>query len=432
MKGRRSLILYPPAGERLVSHRRWYNKWIPLLGWLWYFFAACVTLRLVLLWALAVVPSLGSYALFGTEGGADWIGAALISVTVVGFFAGWLARPRLKVEALSPLRVEQGEPAALRYRVTNRGRFAARDIRIDTLGFLRAVRISPAGIHLLPAGESALVTGECLAKERGRFRLPGLRWETSFPLGLWRWGRTSREERVLNVYPAYAVLDSFELPLGPRDSPDRLAGGRAVRAAIEFRGCREFHAGDSLRAIHPRSSARAGKPVIKEYQEEGRGRTAILVDTWLRREPLFSWQSKTTPVEAALSLTASIAERLSHDDHVLELLAAGPGVYRFESAGRIGYLEDVLDILAAVEYVRQDPLPRLAPILLDEIRAIQSVCLVFVNWNQARADFVTDLLSNGVGVRVFLIRPRRAGRPPNLPDDAVLLAAEDIFEEAAK
>jgi DNA-directed RNA polymerase subunit alpha len=72
----------------------------------------------------------------------------------------------------------------------------------------------------------------------------------------------------------------------------------------------------------------------------------VLVDT--RRPLSVRWRDllpRSSPFEAALALTAAIVEALSVTDRVLELLIAGPEVYRFVSAGRVGYFEDVLDIL---------------------------------------------------------------------------------------
>ena len=126
------------------------------------------------------------------------------------------------------------------------------------------------------------------------------------------------------------------------------------------------------------ATERAPGLIVKEFQTEGRARTALLVDTrgrWMfggTRERLLDID----PFEAALSIAASVVDYLATTDRVLELLVAGPEVYRFVSAGRIGYLEEVMDILAAVEPMKDDPLERLEPMLLDEIRLIQSVCLI--------------------------------------------------------
>jgi hypothetical protein len=123
-------------------------------------------------------------------------------------------------------------------------------------------------------------------------------------------------------------------------------------------------------------------------------RTAVLVDT---RRPLSGrwWDllPRFSPFEAALALTAAIVEALSVTDRVLELLIAGPEVYRFVSAGRVGYFEDVLDILSGIESCREDTLDKLEPLLFEEIRLIQSVCLVLTGWDARRAALKTEMAS---------------------------------------
>ena len=201
------------------------------------------------------------------------------------------------------------------------------------------------------------------------------------------------------------------------------------REAYEFHGCREFRDGDSLRHIHPRSSARLGEPVIKEYQAEGRSRTALLVDTratWWRTNSVKEFLRKDDPVEAALSLAASVADSLSVTDRVLELLVAGPNLFRFVSAGRVGYLEEVLDILSGIEASTQDPISRLTPVLFEEIPLIQSVCLLFTVWDAQRAELVKSLEAVGVGLKPVLVTPNGI-RPEGLPLEVLCLSAREIL-----
>jgi hypothetical protein len=137
-------------------------------------------------------------------------------------------------------------------------------------------------------------------------------------------------------------------------------------------------------------------------------------------------------VEAVLSVAASLADFLARSDRVLELLVAGPGVYRFVSAGRTGFLEEVLDILAAVEACASDPLSRLAPLLVREIRSIQSVCLVLGGWDARRAEFVRSLQDHGVGVKLVLVASGSGGCPPvpgvpEPPPDAVCLDCSAVL-----
>jgi hypothetical protein len=136
--------------------------------------------------------------------------------------------------------------------------------------------------------------------------------------------------------------------------------------------------------------------------------------------------TRADPVEAALSLAAAIVDALSSTDRVLELLVAGPQIYRFVSAGRVGYLEEVLDILAAVESSRDEPFDRLEPLLFDEIRTIQSVCLILTGWDARREALVREISAWEAGLKVVLLVAH--GRSvAGLPPEVVCLSARDVL-----
>jgi uncharacterized protein (DUF58 family) len=329
-----------------------------------------------------------------------------------------------------PIRVECGSRFETRYVVRNLGRRAVRDLGVDTLIFSDwlSLRRQRAHLALLPGGAAEEVSGFGHALARGVYSLPALRCDSGFPCGFWRWGQTELVERTLFVYPRYARLEVLDIPLGHRHRQELSSARELAREALEFHGCREFRDGDALRHVHPRSSARVGMPVVKEFQTEGRSRTALLVDTrargWLAtaRERL----RENDPLEAALSLAAAIVDALSVTDRVLELLVAGPEVYRFVSKGRVGYLEEVLDILAAIEPCLDDPLDRLEPLLFEEIRSIQSVCLILTGWDARREALVRDIGMWDIGLKVMLVTTD--GRPPvGLPPEVLCLAARDVL-----
>lgn len=418
-------LLLPQVGERLVVRTGWGSRRVPLALWGYYCAVAWMTPRLVAVVAVAIVPTMGLFAL-GVENELARVGFAVIAMLLAEIGAGWLMRPRVEVRSAMPVRVACGQPFALRYAVTNRGRRAIYDLGVETLPYpnLMDLRLQSPQIAVLPAGQRTDVEGQADPRRRGRYRLPPLRWDTDFPLGCWRWGRTDWAERGLTVYPQYAPLETLSIPLGIRHRVDTDAARQLARSALEFHGCREFRTGDATRHVHPRSSARLGIPIVKEFQAEGHGRTAIVIDTW-RTSPL----ARTRPdpvVEAALSLAASVAEFLARSDRVLELLVAGPGLYRFVSAGRVGFFEEVLDILASVEPCRDDPLPQLTPVLVDEIRAIQSVCLILGRWDARRSALTEELAAWQVGLKTVLITRRERPPPAGLPADAVCVSARAI------
>lgn len=421
------LALHAPVGYRRLRYTGIHRR-VPFVGWLYYLLCSHGTPRLLAYGVVGVVPTL-VLLFFGVDSPFFMLGFAVLAYTLAGMAVGLAIRPRLHVICHGPVRMEAGSKAPVRYEVRNVGRLASRDISIDTLIYPdpRHLRLSTARIPTLAAGGVCTAEGRIIGRKRGSYVLPALRYDSSHPFGVWRWGRTSGVPRTVIIYPRYARLVSFDIPLGVRNRLDAADSRQLAREALEFHGCREFRDGDALRHVHPRSSARLGIPVVKEYQAEGRSRTAVLVDT--AATPLATlWHTRGVDlVEGTLSLAAALTDALARTDRVLELLVAGPGIYRFVSAGRAGYLEDVLDILAALEPCQEDPVARLAPVLLDEICAIQSVCLLLTRWDAKRKALVDQLEAFGVGLRVVLVTPRRR-RPDGLPGDVVCHAVQDVLD----
>ena len=402
----------------------------PWLHWVYYWVVAHLTVRLIFVGVVGISPTF-LIMLTGYEDRSFQVSYLLLAWMLSCMAIGLIRFPAIEVEASFPHRVEAGSTFTTSYRLYNRGRRVARSLDVDTILFsaITHLLIRRAHCAVLYPGEIETVRGMGHARIRGIYTLPALRWDTDYPCGLWRWGETQRLVRTLVVYPKYVRLEELNIPLGNRNKNELAASQERSREAYEFHGCREFREGDSLRHVHPRSSARLGFPVVKEYQSEGLSRTALLVDTqssWWRDNSIQGLLRKDDPVEAALSLAASIADALSVTDRVLELLVAGPNLFRFVSAGRIGYLEEVLDILAGIESSTTDTLSQLEPVLFEEISLIQSVCLLFTLWDSKREELIKRAHMWGIGVKAVLITPD-GKRPKELPAEVLCLSARTIL-----
>ncbi len=420
-------ILYPCLGHRILGGDDWRGRHVPLISWLYYASAAWSTPRLPVLAFITLVPA-GGLMYFGIQSAANILGVAFLSLLIAGWFITTMLRPRLEVATHLPARVPAGSEYQVQYTVDNKGHRAAFDVEVETLPFpyLLELRSSPAWLHYLPPGRQSRIMGSGRALKRGRYLLQPMRWSTDFPFGLWRRGKTDWSHRTLNVYPAFTPLQTLNLPEGASGRRETHSARHLTREALEFHGCREFRAGDLVRHIHPRSSARLGFPVVKEFKADDRGRTALAIDTWRQHRWAGRDMMRDPVVEASLSLAAAIADYLARTDNILELLVAGPRLHAFESAGRQAYLEQVLDILAAVEPCRDDSLDEWAPRLLEEIREIQQVIVLLGRWDEKRAAFVQSLRESGVGLKVVLVHHRRRPAPNELPAD-VLPVSTDII-----
>jgi uncharacterized protein (DUF58 family) len=127
----------------------------------------------------------------------------------------------------------------------------------------------------LPAGRMQETAYRHSLPRRGRHRFTGFRISTRFPFGFIRKSRDVDAGADVLVYPALVPV------------PDALIRGGVAEAARQqlsllsrsgdFHGLREYRSGDDPRDIHWRTSARRGRPFVREMEEEtGRIVTVVL------------------------------------------------------------------------------------------------------------------------------------------------------------
>ena len=250
---------------------------------------------------------------------------------------------------------------------------------------------------MLPPGKSETFTYQLATTKRGAYHLKGPTALSPFPYGLTQSTRFSSQPQRLIVYPSFKPLQTLNVPLGARHQPGGIALLSHVGESMEFVGTREYRAGDRIRDIHPRTWARVGFPVVKQYQEEMLTRVAIVLDTFI---PI---DSTPRALEAALSMTAAVTEHLASKDYVVDFFAAGPELFDLQAGRSLGYLDNILDILACVEPSAKDPLAQIAPKLGDQIAQTSTVIAVLLGWDRERQHFVANLESHGLRVKPIVI-----------------------------
>jgi uncharacterized protein (DUF58 family) len=148
-------------------------------------------------------------------------------------------------------------------------------------------------------GQTSL-SSSVVAHRRGRHRLGPVVVESSAPFGLFRRRvRLAPEQEVL-VYPRLIPLKRLALV-------DGLAGAalqrRKSRVGMEIAGSRPYSPGDPRRHIHWRNTARAGRPMVKEFEDPRDQTLCLLFDA--TRE----WgEDRDTTLEYGIKVAAGVAD----------------------------------------------------------------------------------------------------------------------------
>jgi uncharacterized protein (DUF58 family) len=176
---------------------------------------------------------------------------------------------------------------------------------------------------------------------RGLYRVGPLRLRLTDPFGLVELTRSFTSTDRLTVVPVVQPLPAVSL------SGAWHAGGDSVARAVAVRGeddaaTREYRHGDDLRKVHWRSTARAGKLMVRREERPWQSTASLLLDT---RAAGHRGDGPGSSFEWAVSAAASIGVHLGRLGYTLRLLTdtgpVRPGVDFAEESVLLDHLAEV-------------------------------------------------------------------------------------------
>lgn len=330
----------------------------------------------------------------------------LASLLTVAGLANLFWRPRLAAAWRPPRHATAGLPFFAALSVENRGRAVLRGVEASAASPGAAADDTP--LPDLPPGASAAVSVRLLPERRGRLRLASPVFLRPDPLGLVRARRSAGDPASVLVLPRRYPVDALALPGRRRHQPGGVTLASSVGESQEFVSLRDYRAGDPLRKIHWRSWAKAGRPIVKECQEEHFVRHALALDTAGPAGAVF---------EEAVSVAASFAAGTASPDSLLDLLFVGTQAYCFTSGRGLGGADGLLEVLAGVQPRPAKPFKELADSLLRRQETLSGSILVLLGLDDERRAFVRRLRAGGLPTLALVVR--LPGAPPLDPEPGV-------------
>jgi uncharacterized protein (DUF58 family) len=159
-----------------------------------------------------------------------------------------------------------------------------------------------------------------ICDQRGEHTFGPAHLRSGDPIGLHEKFGQARERDELLVYPKLFRLDELpvasRVPLGDERSRVNLIGDPSRIA-----GVREYRAGDPLRHIDWRASARGGSLLVREFEPTTTLRVAVFVD--MRPPSVASMEASTDILELTIALGASVVADLAGRGVATGLYASG-------------------------------------------------------------------------------------------------------------
>ena len=281
-------------------------------------------------WALGLT-SLAVGAGGRALGVADLFVVAVAGLALVAASVAYVQVRRPELEAsrrLAPGRVMAGGTVRVVLTVVNRGRRTPA-FRIDE-GRVAIDRPSMA------AGEVGAHEYPPEARRRGLVTVGPLRMAVEDPFGLAVRRVTLLAPSTLVVHP---VVEAVHLP-EPAGVSTASRPASAPVAGGEFHGLRPYEAGDDVRLIHWPTSARLDALVVRQDEMPRVRRTVVALDVRVGAH-------RGATFEAAVSAAASVVVAACAGDDTARLVTSAG--LDSGSAGGDAHVEEVLDLLAAVD-----------------------------------------------------------------------------------
>jgi uncharacterized protein (DUF58 family) len=194
----------------------------------------------------------------------------------------------------------------------------------------------------------------------------------------------------------------------------------------DYLSVREYRAGDAMRHVHWALTARHGRLMVREFEEERTRRLAIVVDT--ERDAGEAW----TPLDRCCSVAASLVDAAGARGTGARLVAALPGG-NVDVVGRSGLAELLgwLAMLAPSGRPIEEVLDALGP---RELRGVERVVVAFPawpGWDPASVARAADRLAQRASGVVLVPVLEDAASPVPEPGPGILVRPWRRGEELA-
>ena len=276
------------------------------------------------------------------------LGMMLSLILASGILSEQLSLRGLEVQRLPGAWIEAERPALIGISLRN-GKRRLPSFSVEVEDMIGGAPIDKRCWFLkVPAGRSQKTSYRHTFARRGRHQFSGMRLATRFPFGLFR------KSRILDLAGEVIVLPRID-PIDHPPPPLRGFTGEEPHATLarsgEFYGLRELRDGDDPRDVHWRTSARRGRLLVREHEEEAARRVTIFVDNALPGGAACTADHLLAGLERAVSMAASLAAYYLGHGFAVRLVARGEA--RPWATGP-QHLEGLLTVLALLPTVAED------------------------------------------------------------------------------
>ena len=272
---------------------------------------------------------------------ATMLSALLVSLVLPAYLMG-----RLHLKRALPHEAFAGEPFEVKCRVQNPGgRRAFSVVLRDTLMLRDRPLRAFAYIDHVPARDGCAASYHVEVADRGAYAYRDAALCSRYPFGLARVTRLFRDTQELLILPQRVRLRRSLQALVRRSTSTTGAASRRSKGDEEFRSLREYAPGDGARQIHWRTTAKMGKPFVREMELDRERSALVLLDTHVPADD----PVRAEALERAISFVAEWVRVTISAGGVVRLAAYAPEPMVLGPLAQPAHLHGLLVALARLQ-----------------------------------------------------------------------------------
>jgi uncharacterized protein (DUF58 family) len=218
-------------------------------------------------------------------------------------------------------------------------------------------------------------------------------------LGLFTFRQNVEKMGDLVVFPRIVELQSFPVMAGYAGEPGE-AAGRGHDRTENISDIRKYASGDRLRSIHWKLSAKKEELMVKNFEQAAGTSVTLLLDASGTAEGMDALEQEDRLIECAVALLYHCARH----SVPAELHFMGDRLIRQRVAGMNDF-ELAFRMLSEAAFRKEDGLPGIAGLVLDEGSARKTVAFVTASLTDEAAGQLLALISGGYDIVVVHAPP---------------------------
>lgn len=332
----------------------------------------------------------------------SYLGFGLIVVYLLNFIVGFIFKPRLSIKREITEKAVCGAPVSVKYTVNNTSKLPCWDLKLDSIAYPGCRYEDTILIPSLPSKAKESYSTTIKFNHRGIYNIPKVFAESSFPFGLWKWGKWGEGNREIRVVPKPIHISNIRIDFLSGEN-DQNFFQSTMGTGMEFASCREFRFGDNPRHIHWPSWARTMTPVVREMCDEGKPAVSLIFDNSFPVSILTKYTDIQPDFEASISFLAGISEYMKNKNYRVKNLIIGNEVHTFLETSPDVIHDKILDMSCDIQDLRKVEALEISDLVLDNLSSTKGALLILQNWDDSRKALVKKLYDSGIPVRTILL-----------------------------